>query len=166
MERFAANVRPFARASRLLYGRVGLRLLLLTIGVWLVEGAIFWLVGRSLELGIHPVDSLFLVVLTSFFLLVPAAPGYIGTFDAALLFGLTALHVRGGEALGFVLLARFVLFVPITLAGIVLLFARYGGLFHVRSVSADGSNTRRRTRRGLRMAMVARRSAATRSDES
>ncbi len=166
MERFAAIVRPFARASRLLYGRVGLGLFLLTIGVWLVEGAIFWLVGRSLELGIHPVDSLFLVVLTSFFLLVPAAPGYVGTFDAALLFGLTALHVKGGEALSFVLLARFVLFVPITLAGIVLMFARYGGLFRVRSVSADGSIASRRTRRGLRLPMVARRSAATRSDES
>jgi uncharacterized protein (TIRG00374 family) len=136
MERFAAIVRPFARASRRLYSRIGLGLFLLTIAVWLVEGVIFWLVGRSLQLGIHPVDSLFLVVLTSFFLLVPAAPGYLGTFDAALLFGLGAVDVRGGHALSFVLLTRFVLFVPITFAGAVLMFTRYGGLLRLRFLSS------------------------------
>lgn len=128
LERFASIVRPFLRASRLLVGKRGLGLLAITIGIWILEGAIFWLIGQSLELPVAFLEALFLVVLTSFFLSVPAAPGYLGTFDAALIFGLKALDIQGGEAVAFVLLARFVLFVPITAAGLVLMLTRYGGL--------------------------------------
>jgi uncharacterized membrane protein YbhN (UPF0104 family) len=128
LERFASTIRPFVRASRLLFGRLGLGLLALTFGIWFLEGVIFWLIGNSLGLGIDVLEGTFLTVLTSFFLLVPAAPGYIGTFDAALVVGLRAVGVTGGQALAFVLLARFVLFVPVTVAGLVLVFTRYGGL--------------------------------------
>jgi glycosyltransferase 2 family protein len=128
LERFAAAIRPFVRASRLLFGRLGLALLAVTCGIWFLEGIIFWLIGDSLGLGLNVLEGTFLTVLTSFFLLVPAAPGYIGTFDAALVIGLRAVDVTGGQALAFVLLARFVLFVPVTLAGLVLMFTRYGGL--------------------------------------
>jgi hypothetical protein len=59
---------------------------------------------------------------------VPAAPGYAGTFDAGLVLGLGAVGVSGGSAVGFILLARCVMFVPVTLVGLVVLMARYGGL--------------------------------------
>jgi uncharacterized protein (TIRG00374 family) len=141
LERFASIVRPFLRASRLMVGRLGLVLLLVTIGVWVLEGAIFWLIGQSLELDVAFLEGLFLVVLTSFFLSVPSAPGYLGTFDAALIFGLKALDINGGEAVSFVLLARFVLFVPITVAGLVLMLTRYGGfgrMFGRRPAEVEG----------------------------
>lgn len=140
LERFASIVRPFLLASRLMVGRLGLALLLVTIGVWFLEGAIFWLIGQSLDLEMAFFESLFLVVLTSFFLSVPAAPGYLGTFDAALIFGLKALDIQGGEAVAFVVLARFVLFVPITVAGLILMLTRYGGfarMFGGRSVGDE-----------------------------
>jgi uncharacterized membrane protein YbhN (UPF0104 family) len=127
LERFAAIVRPFARASRLLFGRLGIALATVTAGVWFVEGIIFWLVGNSLGLHLNVLEGTFLTVLTSFFLLIPAAPGYIGTFDGALVVGLRAIGITGGQAVAFVLLTRFVLFVPVTLAGLALMFARYGG---------------------------------------
>jgi glycosyltransferase 2 family protein len=128
LERFAEMVRPFVRASRLLFGRLGLALGAVTAGVWILEGIIFSLVGHSLGLGVDVLEGTFLTVLTSFFLLIPAAPGYIGTFDGALVVGLRAVGVTGGQALAFVLLTRFVLFVPVTVAGLVLMFTRYGGL--------------------------------------
>ena len=52
---------------------------------------------------------------------------------AALLFGLGALSVHGGTAVGFGLLARFVLFVPITAIGLILVLVRYGGLSGLRA---------------------------------
>jgi uncharacterized membrane protein YbhN (UPF0104 family) len=128
LERFAAIVRPFVRASRLLFGRLGLALGAVTCGVWVLEGVILWLVGSSLNLGFGVLEGTFLTVLTSFFLLVPAAPGYIGTFDGALVVGLHAIGIKGGQALAFVLLTRFVLFVPVTVAGLILMVVRYGGL--------------------------------------
>jgi hypothetical protein len=54
------------------------------------------------------------------------------TFDAAMIFGLKALSVAGGTAVGFVLLVRFVFFVPVTVAGLALLVMRYGGLGQLR----------------------------------
>lgn len=131
-ERFAALVRPFVLASRLLLGRAGVEVAVATVCVWLLEGVIFWLVGRALDVDVGLVGAIFLVALTSFFSLIPAAPGYVGTFDAALVFALSALDVGGGDALAFVVLVRFVLFVPITLAGLGLVIARYGGMPRLR----------------------------------
>ena len=131
-ERFAALVRPVARGSKPLLGPIGLLLLAATIFVWLIEGTIFWLVARALGLDINPVDGCFLLVLTAFFSLIPAAPGYVGTFDAAVVFGLHALSVDGGQAVAYALLVRFVLFLPITVAGLILLVTRYGGLRQLR----------------------------------
>jgi glycosyltransferase 2 family protein len=128
LERFAAIIRPFVRASRLLFDRLGAALFLVTCGIWVLEGVIFWTVGKSLHLRFGVLEGTFLTVLTSFFLLIPAAPGYIGTFDGALVVGLRAIGVLSGQRLAFVLLARFVLFVPVTVAGLVLMVARYGGL--------------------------------------
>jgi uncharacterized membrane protein YbhN (UPF0104 family) len=121
------KVKPVATASVLLLRPVGALLALVTAGVWMLEGSIFALVGRSLELDIAPVDGLFLVVLASFFALIPAAPAYAGTFDAAVVFGLKALKITGGSAVSFALLVRAVLFIPITIAGLVLLLVRYRG---------------------------------------
>jgi glycosyltransferase 2 family protein len=132
----AARIRPFVRASRPLVKPVGLVLLLVSMVIWAIEGTIFWLVGASLGLHVSVVEGLFLVVLSAISALVPAAPGYVGTFDAALLFGLKSLGVAGGQAVAFVLLVRFVLFVPITLVGLVLLVLRYGGLGRLRLRSA------------------------------
>ena len=122
-----AKVRPIAAASVLLLRPIGALLAVVTAGVWLLEGVIFYLVGQSLDLPIGLVDGLFLVVLSSFFALIPAAPAYAGTFDTAIVFGLKALGITGGAAVSFAILVRAVLFVPITIAGLVLVLVRYGG---------------------------------------
>ncbi|MDP9294367.1 MAG: lysylphosphatidylglycerol synthase domain-containing protein [Actinomycetota bacterium] len=99
-----------------------------SLAVWLSEAFVFWLIARSLELEVSIPEASLVVVLGSLFALVPAAPGYVGTYDAALLFTLHALGIGGGSALGAVLLFRFVVFVPITVAGLVLMVVLYGGL--------------------------------------
>jgi hypothetical protein len=132
LERVAARLRPLLHASRPLYSRRGAILALVTVVVWVLEAVVFTLVGQALEVRLALLDGLFLVVLSSFFAIIPAAPGYVGTFDAAMLFGLHALGVGGGGAVSFAILVRFVLFVPITLAGGVLMLTRYGGLSTVR----------------------------------
>ena len=50
----------------------------------------------------------------------PSGPGYAGTLDAAVIFGVERdRRQRRGGAVSYLLLLRFVLFVPITLAGLV-----------------------------------------------
>jgi glycosyltransferase 2 family protein len=138
-ERFAATVRPVVRASRPLLGPAGALLGGTTLLVWLLEGTIFYLVAESLSLGISLAEGCSLLVLTSFMSLIPAAPGYVGTFDAAVLFGLKALDVTGGQAVAYALLVRFVLFFPITIAGLILLVTRYGGLRQLRGRAPTAS---------------------------
>lgn len=125
---FAGRVRPFVVAVRAMLSGTGVLLLVVSCAIWLSEGLIFYLVGRSLALSISLPEAAFLVVIGSFFALIPAAPGYVGTYDAAVLFGLKALGIAGGASIGFTILVRFVLFVPVTVVGLLFMLFRYGGL--------------------------------------
>jgi len=87
------------------------------------------------ELGL--LDALYVVALTNLFALVPAAPGYVGTFDAAVLFALDSLGASGSQALSYLVVVRFVLFVPITVVGLVFLLTRYGGWSRLRAARLD-----------------------------
>jgi hypothetical protein len=132
-EGFARRVRPVARGSRLLVTRWGAGLLILTCGIWTCEGVTLALIAAALDVSLSWAEAFATVVLASFFALIPAAPGFVGTFDAAVIFALKAAGVTGSAALGVLLLFRFVLFVPITIVGLVLLLTRYGGLAMLRS---------------------------------
>lgn len=70
--------------------------------------------------------------------LVPAGPGYLGTLDAAVLFGARAVGASGGVALSYLLVLRFVLLVPVTVAGLGLLLVRYGGRRGGRTAAGRG----------------------------
>jgi glycosyltransferase 2 family protein len=121
------KIGPFVRSLRLFAHVEGLLLAGLTVLAWCGEGLTLLLIGRSLGLDLHILDTLQIIVLASLFAAIPAAPGYAGTFDAGLVLGLKAVGVTGGTAVGFVVLARFVMFVPVTLVGLFLLLHTYGG---------------------------------------
>ena len=116
------------RPTRRLASREGLLLLALTFVIWALEASVYWLVAESLALEIAWGEAVFIMVVANFVSLIPAGPGYVGTYDAAVLFALGALGTVKSQRFGYVLLVRFVLFVPITIAGAILLIARYGGV--------------------------------------
>src|SRR5215207_9118277 len=134
---FHRKVSPFVRALRLFAHVEGVLLAGLTIVAWCCEGLTLLLIGNSLGLGLHMLDTLSIIVLASLFAAIPAAPGYAGTFDAGLVLGLKAVGVTGGAAVGFVVLARFAMFVPVTIVGLFLLLHTYGGIRKVRIETAE-----------------------------
>jgi uncharacterized membrane protein YbhN (UPF0104 family) len=117
-----------APSRRLCSSRRGLAFLGLSLALWLVEGGVYAVCGGVAGVHLTLLDGLYVMALANVAVLVPAAPGYIGTYDAAVLLGVglvtSAAHPA---ALAYVVLVRFVLFVPITFAGLVALVARYGG---------------------------------------
>ena len=129
-------------ASRNLLEPQGGMLVALTAIVWIGEGCVYWLVGRSLDIDLSPVQACFLVALSSLAAAIPAGPGYVGTYDAAVQFGLRALRVGGGSALAFGVLVRLVLFAPITAVGLVLVVVRYGGLSSLARTRLAGGAVR------------------------
>src|SRR4051794_16937788 len=122
------------RPSRALLSPTGAWLLVGTVLIWVLEASVYAAVARAVGLPLQGLDALYLVALTNLVALVPAAPGYVGTFDAAVVFGVKALTGVGGGA--YVLALRLVLFVPITIAGLALLIVRHGGLATLRSLRA------------------------------
>ena len=131
-ERFAVIARPFLIATKLLLCRRGALLALMTAAIWLIEGFIYWLIAQSLDLPVSYLDGVYLVVLAGLAAIVPAGPGFIGTVDAAIIFGLAAIGIEGGQALSFAILVRFIIFVQITIVGLILMLVRYGGLGKLR----------------------------------
>jgi uncharacterized protein (TIRG00374 family) len=126
-------IRPLADAPRALLSRSGVLLLLGSFVIWMAEASVYLSVAHATSLEIGPMDSLYLVALTNLFAMLPAAPGYVGTFDAAVIYGVHAIGGSKSAALSYLILLRFILFVPITVVGLVVLVLRYGGWSRMRA---------------------------------
>jgi hypothetical protein len=115
--------------TRRLWSPAGAALLALSVVLWLVEGSVYAVLGAVAGLHLTLVGGLYVMALANLVALVPAAPGYVGTFDAAVI--LAVRLVAGGThaaALAYAVVVRFVLFVPITVVGLIALVVRYGGV--------------------------------------
>jgi glycosyltransferase 2 family protein len=128
---------PVAAPSRQLLSRFGLVLLVVSLLIWCVEASVYMAVGHAVDITLGLRDGLAVVAFTNAAALIPAAPGYIGTYDAAVIFAVGAVSdAAKSTILSYLLLLRFVLFVPITVVGLVLLVVRYGGLSRIRAARA------------------------------
>jgi uncharacterized protein (TIRG00374 family) len=132
VERIKEFARPMAGAPKALLSWEGALLLAVSFAIWMLEASVYLAVARALDISMGGMDSLYIVALTNLFAMIPAAPGYVGTFDAAVIFGMKAIGDTGSAAISYLLLLRFLLFVPITLVGLVVLVTRYGGWSRLR----------------------------------
>lgn len=135
-------LRPIAGAPRALLSRHGLALLVFTFGLWFIEAGVYTAVANAVSLDISLTGSMYLVVLTNLFALLPAAPGYVGTFDFAVIFGVKALGGASSLTQTYLILLRFILFVPITIVGFGLLVFRYGGLGQWKAARVEAEASR------------------------
>lgn len=120
-------VGPMTLAIRELRGSYGLAMLGLTLVIWAMEAATYLATSGSVGLHMSPVEALYVVAVSGVFVLIPSGPGYVGTLDAGVLFGVRAIGGTGAQAVSYLIVLRFVLLVPITLVGLALLLVRYGG---------------------------------------
>ena len=127
-------IRPLAEAPRALLSRDGTVLLAGSFVIWTAEASVYLAVAHATALDISAPGALYLVALTNLFAMIPAAPGYVGTFDAAVVYGVHAIGGSKQAALSYLILLRFILFVPITVVGFIVLVTRYGGFARVRDV--------------------------------
>lgn len=133
-ERALRFVRPvLASTLELRRGRHGPAMLAVTILIWWVESLVWMATGAAVGLEMNPLEALYLVGLASVFALIPSGPAYVGTQDAAAVVGVKAVGGSNSLAISFILMLRFVLVVPITALGFILLAARYGGLSQLRA---------------------------------
>lgn len=125
--------------TRNLISREGFLLFGMTFVIWALEATTYYLVAHAVGLGISLDGAVFIMVVANFVSLIPAGPGYVGTFDAAVLFAAKELGRSHGVAVSYLLLLRFVLFIPITITGLLLLVGRYGGIAGYRAARLQAS---------------------------
>jgi glycosyltransferase 2 family protein len=131
-ERMHEFMAPILSSTLQLRGRHGLTLLAITFVIWGLEAAVWMSTGAAAGFGMDPIEGCYIVALASVFALIPSGPGYAGTQDAAAVTGILALGGTHSQAVTYLILVRFVIAVPITIVGLALMAARYGGLRRLR----------------------------------
>lgn len=98
--------------------------ILLSIFIWLIEAAVFILIIRASGVEQAIPYGLFTLGTVNLSILVPAAPGYIGVFQAGTLAGLLGSSANQTSALAIAIVIHAIQFVPITIAGLLLFIQR------------------------------------------
>jgi uncharacterized membrane protein YbhN (UPF0104 family) len=73
---------------------------------------------RSFGIFLPITASMFIMVFLVFAVLVPAAPGYVGTYHAACVYGLMAFNIQKEKALSVALMIHGINFFPVILVGL------------------------------------------------
>jgi glycosyltransferase 2 family protein len=101
------------------HGRALVAAGILSVAVWLLDGAIYWACARALGIDMSPIGAMFISGITVLGTAIPSAPGYVGTFELAASSAAQAMGVVPDAALGLAILAHAVTVVPLALGGAV-----------------------------------------------
>ncbi len=85
--------------------------------IWLLETVKYWFVMHAFNFTVSFFALMLLNGIANLATTIPAAPGYIGTWEAVTKGVLMAFGVAGGEALGYAIVLHVALWLPITLLG-------------------------------------------------
>ncbi len=102
-------------------GRIAV-VFLLSILVWLMESAMFYLIAQGFRLDLSFPMVVLVVAVANLALVIPSMPGGIGPFDYFGKQTLLLFNVTESAATAYIAVAHFVLLFPITLLGLFLLW--------------------------------------------
>ena len=80
---------------------------------------------------------MFIMVFLVFAVMVPAAPGYVGTYHAACVYGLMAFNIQKEKALSVALMIHGVSFFPVIIVGLFYLWKKDVSLSEMRNKSTQ-----------------------------
>lgn len=106
-------LKPFCNMSL----SMAAQLSVLSIAVWSFEGLMYLAVAKALGIGLGMLVDLSAMVMANFVTMIPSAPGYVGTFHAAVIAVLKIAGASNDKAAAFAVCAHAMLWLPITIAG-------------------------------------------------
>jgi hypothetical protein len=130
-QRLAGRLRAFAESfieglNCLRQPAAVLRIAGLSLVVWSCEGVAYALVARAFNLNLDTGQMvgavLFLVVFVNLGIMIPSAPGYIGTFQFFARLALMPFAVSAEQALGLAVVAHAIQYVLVTGIGLIVLW--------------------------------------------
>lgn len=117
--RIVSSADRFLRAASVPDRRAGLGALILTAIAWLLEALIVWLVAIALAISLDPAGAMAIAAVAVLSTVIPAAPGYVGTYELAASAAGASLGLAPETALALAVLTHAVTLVPLTIAGLV-----------------------------------------------
>lgn len=93
------------------------RIIILSIFIFSLEAGIFYLLFHAVGLEFSFVSALFVMSFTILSTMIPAAPGYAGTFHLATFTAMSLLGATSGQAGSYAVIVHLVLWLATTLAG-------------------------------------------------
>jgi glycosyltransferase 2 family protein len=94
-----------------------LMVLVTSVVIWLLETGKYWFVMHAFNFSISFFALMLMNGIVNLVTIIPAAPGYIGTFDASGIAVLVAYGVDQAIATGYTLVLHVALWLPITVVG-------------------------------------------------
>lgn len=88
-------------------------LVMWALSVWTVDLAL-----RAFDIVLPITAAMFILILLVFAVMVPASPGFVGTYHAACVYGLMAFNLPKEKALSVALTAHAINFFPVTILGL------------------------------------------------
>lgn len=104
--------------------------------LWVLVGASNWVLAFGFGLEVSFVQAMALVTLIGIFILIPAAPGYWGLYEAGGLFSLIIMGIIEPDTeglsigLAYILLTHIVQYVPIVIIGLTCAWREQGGIMN------------------------------------
>lgn len=92
-------------------------LITLSLGIWLIESLVYWLVGIGFHLSLPCYAYILMVVIANLGTLLPTTPGYLGTFEYLAVTVLGLFGINNSEGLSIALMIHAAQFIPITSLG-------------------------------------------------
>ncbi|HST04061.1 MAG TPA: lysylphosphatidylglycerol synthase transmembrane domain-containing protein [Chloroflexia bacterium] len=120
--------------------KIALQLGLWSLATWLVNVVTVYLMLLAFNIEVTPIVAAVLVVGTNLSMAVPAAPGYVGTFEAAVVGVLVALGQPKDVSQSFAIIYHFVGLVPVALIGVIVAIQQ-GINFAALRTADDGRQT-------------------------
>jgi len=127
---FIEGVRISSRPAEL-FALLLSSLVIWAFAIWPVD-----LMLRSFGIILPITASMFIMVFLVFAVMVPASPGYVGTYHAACVYGLMAFNIQKEKALSIALIIHGINFFPVIILGLYYLWQDNVSLAEIRKKSA------------------------------
>ena len=92
--------------------------IVLSIGIWLAEGAAIWCMVRSIGAVLGPGDTMVLLSVASLSTLLPTAPGYVGSYQLAFAISFSLFGASQAQGIAAATVTQAVLFGSVTVTGL------------------------------------------------
>lgn len=105
----------------------------LTIAAWSCEAVVYLLCSKAVGIHLNLGSAAYVLSTAAMFTMIPSGPGFAGTMDSALVFSLRVLDEPKNAVFPYIFTVRFVIFIPVTIIGGLLLVLRYGGFGAIKA---------------------------------